>query len=121
MHHDLRHWIALVEASSRIYLTIYRGEYAGNKGGYFWTEDREFARQFTQSGLDREILVRYIFPGDIYKKSADVYAGNETAVDAALAAAKEQDYKAIMLSEGPGEPHSIFVFDRTALMRQPPR
>ena len=109
----------LTEATRR-YLTIYRGEYSGNKSGFFWTEDREFARQFTQSGRDHEILVRYIFPGDIYKKSADVYAGNETGVDASIAAAKAEDYKAVLLSEGPGQPKSIYVFDRSALMRSPP-
>ena len=107
--------------ASRRYLTVYRGEYTGNKGGFFWTEDREFARQFTQSGQAHEVLVRYIFPGDIYKKSADVYAGDEAGVDQALAAAKAEDYKAILLSEGPGEPKSIYVFDRSALMRVPPR
>jgi hypothetical protein len=49
-------------------LTIYRGEYSGNKHGKFWTQDFEFAKQFTQSGLDKEVLARYIFPGDIYKE-----------------------------------------------------
>jgi hypothetical protein len=99
-------------------LTIYRGEYSGNKGGFFWTQDREFARQFTQSQQDHEILTRLIYPGDIYQKSATVYAGNEAGVDAAIAAAKAADYKAVMLSEGPGEPNSIYVFDKTALMRR---
>lgn len=101
-------------------LTVYRGEYGGNKGGNFWTEDREFARQFTQSGLDREVLVRYLAPGDLYRASASVYAGNEAGVDAALAAAEAGGYKAILLSEGPEEPNSIFVFDKSALMRRPP-
>ena len=118
MHNDIRQWITLIEA--RIYLTIYRGEYVGNRGGFFWTEDRDFARQFTQSGQDREVLVRYIFPGDIYTQSSNVYAGDEAGVDAALSAAKADGYKAIKLSEGPGEPHSLYVFDRSALMRSPP-
>lgn len=118
MQNHFRKWIALFEA--RNYLTIYRGEYAGNRGGFFWTQDRDFARQFTQSGQDRDILVRYIFPGDIYKQSANVYAGDEAGVDAALEAAKADGYKAIMLSEGPGEPPSLYVFDRSALMRSPP-
>lgn len=109
----------LMEAERR-YLTVYRGEYHGNRGGSFWTEDREFARQFTQSGRDHEIIVRYMFPGDIYKKSADIYAGNDAAVDAAVEEAKANDYKALMLNEGPGQPHSIFVLDRSALMRRPP-
>jgi len=97
-------------------LTIYRGEYSGNKGGNFWTTDKEWARQFTQSGRDQEIKTRFIYPGDIYKKSADVYAGNPDAVDAAIDAAKAEGYKAVMLDEGPREPKSIYIFDKTALI-----
>jgi hypothetical protein len=115
----MRRFMDIVEA--RNVLTVYRGEYSGNKGGNFWTEDKEFARQFTQSGQDREILVRYMRPSDIDNRWADTYAGDEAGVDAALAAAKEDDYKAVRLSEGQGEPPSIFVFDKTALMRIPPR
>lgn len=111
----LRYWIQIVEAQHL--LTVYRGEYSGNKAGMFWSEDREFARQFTQSGRDHEIIVRHLYPGDVYKQSADVYAGDEAGVDAAIAAAKAAGYKAVMLSEGPGQPHSFFVFDRTALLR----
>jgi hypothetical protein len=117
---DLRRWVTLIVEASRIYLTVYRGECTGNRGGFFWTEDRKFARQFTQSGQHHEILVRYLFPGDIFKQSADVYAGDEAGVDAALETAKQAGYKAILLSEGPGQPHSIYVFDRSALMRRPP-
>jgi hypothetical protein len=100
-------------------LTVYRGEYHGNKSGFFWTEDREFARQFTQSGRDHEILVRYLRANEVYTRASDVYAGDEAGVDAAIATAKAEGYKAVMLSEGPGQPHSYFVFDRTALRRSP--
>lgn len=102
-------------------LTVYRGEYSGNKGGNFWTMDKQFAVQFTQTGREQEVLKRYIWAGEIYQKSRDVYAGNEAGVDAALEAARADGYKAIMLSEGPGEPFSIFVFDKSALHRTPPR
>lgn len=102
-------------------LTVYRGEYSGNKGGFFWSLDKEFARQFTQSGRDQEIQTRYIWAGEVYQRSRDVYAGNEAGVDAALQVAKAEGYKAILLSEGAGEPPSIFVFDKTALYRSPPR
>jgi len=117
---DLRRWIDKVLTEQRIFLTVYRGEYSGNKGGKFWTEDREFARQFTQSGRDHEIATRYIFPGDITKKSANVYAGDPDAIDQAVKVARADDYKALWLNEGPGQPPSIYVFDRTALMRLQP-
>lgn len=110
----------LYEIIQRNVLTIYRGEYSGNKNGKFWTTDFEFAKQFTQSGLDNEVLTRYIFPGDIYKKSENVYAGNMDAVDQCVKEAMADDYKALWLDEGAGQPKSIYVFDRTALMRRKP-
>src|ERR1700722_9626996 len=39
---------------------LHRGESSNNKGGNFWTHDKEFARNFTQSGQDHEIKKRYI-------------------------------------------------------------
>lgn len=100
-------------------IAIYRGEYSGNKGGKFWTTDPEFARQFTQSGLDREIMTRKIYLSDIYLGSADVYAGDPDAIDAEIAKvrAEEDDYKAVLLDEGPDQPKSIYVFDWSALTR----
>jgi hypothetical protein len=123
MQIPFRRWIDEVQGlvtEQRRVLTVYRGEYSGNKGGRFWTEDREFARQFTQSGRDHEIVMRYIFPGDIDKKSANVYAGDPDAIDQAILVAKADGYKAFWLNEGQGQPPSIYVFDRTALMRSIP-
>jgi hypothetical protein len=126
MTNDLRRWLdILFEAMTDPVLTVYRGEYSGNKGGRFWTEDREFARQFTQSAQDREIMVRHLYSSDVYKKAAHTYAGDPDAIDAAIAQAREEadsgvPYKAVLLDEGPGQPPSIYVFDRTALMRSKP-
>jgi hypothetical protein len=117
MQQALRYWIQIVEAQHM--LTVYRGVYHGNKGGVFWTEDREFARQFTQSGRDHEILVRYMRASDVYTRSSSVYAGDDAGVDAAIAAARAAGCKAVMLSEGPGQPYSFLVFDRSALRRTP--
>lgn len=110
----MREFINIVE-STKI-LTVYRGEYSGNRGGKFWTQDRDFARQFTQSGRDTEILVRYIYKSDI-KDCSHIYAGDPDAVEAVALEAKEDGFKAVMLNEGRGEPNSIWVFDRSALRR----
>lgn len=101
------------------FVTVYRGESIYNRNGNFWTESKEFARQFTQTGQAKEVLVRYIASIDIYI-ATHVYAGNEEGVDAAIAQAKNDECKAVMLNEGRGEPNSIFVFDKTCLRRNKP-
>ncbi len=99
-------------------LAIYRGEYSGNRGGNFFTPDREFARQFTQSGQDREVKVRYIDPDDVFHPPESFYAGDQDAVEEAVKMARMMGFKAVWLSEqkfGHGEPDSIYVFDRSAI------
>lgn len=96
-------------------IPIFRGEYTGNKGGQFYSEDQEFARQFTQSGQDHEIKRSYIDPQDIYTPTELPYAGDPDVVDAAVKEARSQGYKAVRLSEGTGQPPSIYVFNKTAL------
>lgn len=111
---NMRTFISIVENADDV-IIVYRGEYSGNKNGNFWTQDKEFARQFTQSGRDTEIKVRYINKKNIYMDSANVYAGNPDEVDKVIEIAKSLGFKAVLLNEGHGEPNSIFVFDRTAL------
>ena len=101
-------------------LKVYRGETANNRNGNFWTEDMDFAQQFTQSGLAHEVMVRYLRSKDVFILSVPVYAGNEDGVDAAIAEARAQGCRAVQLSEGRGEPDSIFVFDKAALRRNRP-
>ena len=43
-------------------ITLYRGEHSTNKNGHYYSLDKEFARQFTQSGQDKEIITRRINP-----------------------------------------------------------
>jgi hypothetical protein len=114
----MRAWIKLFERKNSI--VVYRGEYTGNRGGPFWTPDREFARQFTQSGQDHEIKVRYVDPYDIYT-DVKPYGGDPDAIDAAIAQAKADDigFKAVWCSEGAGEPDSLFVYDRSILTMRP--
>jgi hypothetical protein len=100
-------------------LTLYRGESAYNKGGNFYTPDAEWARQFTQSGRQKEILQRQMPSGAVYDPPQPIYAGNPDAVDAAIAEARQRGFSAVRLSEGPGEPPSVFVFDKSKLKRGP--
>ena len=94
--------------------TIYRGESTVSEvDGPFYTGSREFARQFTQTGRDEEVIEKTIRKDAIYE-STDTYAGDPEAVDAAIERAKAQGKKAVRLSEGANQPPSLFVFDRTA-------
>lgn len=93
-------------------LTIYRGEYSGNKGGRFWSTDFDFAKQFTQSGQDHEVLKRTIKPSEILKAD-HVYAGNADEVDKVLEQAKKGGFKAVELNEGQGQPNSIMFLSDT--------
>jgi len=93
----------------------YRGENVGNRGGNFYTPEKEWARQFTQSGLDKEIRSANIDEKLIFNPKTPVYAGDPDAVDAAIAKARESGYKAVRLDEGKNEPMSVFVFNKTAI------
>jgi hypothetical protein len=94
---------------------LFRGLSAYNKNGKYWTGDREFARNFTQSGQDKEIASRYIKTSDIHQSDPLPFAGDEEAVDSAIKEALGLGKKAIRVDEGAGEPNSTFVFDNTAL------
>jgi hypothetical protein len=101
--------MAIVPKASKA-LTIYRGENAGNKGGNFWTQDKGFAREFTQSGRDSEIRAKKINPDKIHDVSGSVFAGDVAAMDAAMAEAKKLGKAGIKVSEGANQPPSIFLF-----------
>lgn len=92
--------------------TLYRGEYSGNKGGGFYTPDKEFARQFTQSGQDKEIKQIKLSSADIFEPAKDVYAGDPDAVDVAVEQARKAGKRAVRLSEGAGQPKSVLLIDR---------
>jgi len=90
-------------------LTIYRGLSAYNKNGHYWTPDREWARQFTQSGRDSEIKTSTIDTSVILRMDPLPRAYNEGDFDKALAEARAQGFKAVWFNEGSGEPESIYV------------
>jgi hypothetical protein len=98
-------------------LTVYRGENTANKGGNYWTGDPEFARQFTQSGLDKEIRQSTLLPSDVYTPSTPVFAGDSKAVDAAITEARRLGKSVVRFSEGKGQPDSFYVVEKTALGR----
>jgi hypothetical protein len=97
--------------------TLYRGvSRVSPKHGNYYTGDRDWARQFTQSGLDSEVISRQIDAQHIYEAEALPMATRPEEIDAAIAEAKRRGLKAIRVNEGTGEPLSVFVFDRSALM-----
>jgi hypothetical protein len=98
-------------------LTVYRGENTANKGGNYWTGDPEFARQFTQSGLENEIKRSTLSTADVYTPPTPVFAGDAKGVDAAIAEAKRLGKSVVRLSEGKSQPDSFYVVEKTALGR----
>ena len=116
----VRDIITIVESADPSVLTVYRGENSGNRNGNFWSLGREYARQFTQTGRDSEVMTRYVSSSDIYHRP-DIYAGNENGFDECMAYAKAHGFKGVMFNEGRGEPNSIFVFNKTALKTIKPR
>jgi hypothetical protein len=125
-HDAMSNSMGWVGASSSGRMPIYRGQLRGKEpSGNFFSEDRDFAKQFTRQGLDEEVITRHIDPAAIYHPSKPVYAGDEAAVDEAIAAAKREGKSAVRLSEargkapGESEPASIFVFDKSGLSRLP--
>lgn len=94
-------------------MMLYRGENVGNKmtrGGRFFSTDKEFARQFTQSGLDSQIRQMDFSDNLIHTPKVLPFAGDVSGMDAAIAEARKLGMKAVRVSEGQGQPDSIFVF-----------
>lgn len=93
-------------------IPLYRGENAYNKGGNYYSIDKEWARQFTQSGQYSEIKT-INFPYDaIYIQDPLPHATDETEFDNALNYARKHGYRAFMLDEGVGEANSVFIFGK---------
>lgn len=109
---------ALTASSAMI--PLYRGESQYNRNGRFWTTDPQFALQFTQSGRENEVRKASIYKYEVYRRNPLPYGGDFDDIDAAIIEAKaieDEDYKAVWCSEGVGEPDSIYVFDRSALVK----
>jgi hypothetical protein len=96
-------------------INLYRGEYTGNKGGKYWSPEIEDARQYTQSGLDNEILKSKIHSSVIKDVSDHVYAGDPDAIEKAMKEAQKEGYEGLLLDEGKGVPKSYYIFNRKSL------
>jgi len=99
-------------------LAIFRGEGGSSRrGGHYWSPDREWAAQFTQSGRAEELLQAEIMAKDIYEPSPLPYAGDPEEVRAAVRQARKAGFRAVWLDEGAREPRSVYVFGGSALYR----
>jgi hypothetical protein len=94
------------------FVQVFRGESTYNKGGNYYTTDREWARQFTQSGQDKEVFKGWIKEDRIYRPEPLPSATSEKEFDTAIAEAKAKGYSAVWFDEGVGEPNSVYVFNR---------
>lgn len=94
-------------------LPIYRGvstiNRRGGTRGSYWTPDKDWARQFTQTGRDAEIKTMVIDIDRILRLDPLPHATSEEEFDGALDLAQQQGYAAVWFDEGPGEPDSVFV------------
>lgn len=91
-------------------ITLYQGRSVHNKGSKYWTADKEWARQFTQSGLDSEIKSIKIDDKHIYMHNPLPQATNPDEIDKVIAIAEKQGFNAIAVDEGTNEPNSILIF-----------
>lgn len=91
-------------------IKLYRGINISNKKyNSYYSTDKEWARQFTQSGRDSEIVTINFNSDDIYVKEPLPHATSDIEFDEAMEEAKEKGLKAFMLDEGIGEPRSVYV------------
>lgn len=101
------------DASNASMITLYRGMsvYNQNSRGKFFSPDKEWARQFTQSGRDEEIVEIQYPLGKIYRKSPLPRAVSEKEMDQGIGEAYWKGFKALWMDEGPGEPSSVYIMD----------
>ena len=89
-------------------IKLYRGEYPFNKGGRFYTPDKEWARQFTHSGVDAEIRMIKFPEEAIYRMNPLPEATNEEQMNNAIKETKGKGFKAFWVDEGISQPNSVY-------------
>lgn len=88
---------------------LYRGRGGGTSTANYFSTDREFARNFTRSGRDSEIVSIEIPQSEILDLGSDTpFAGDVDAIDAAKVRAKASGATGFYVSEGAGQPRSVF-------------
>lgn len=90
-------------------IRLYRGVNQYNKDGRYWTTDKEWAIQFTQSGLPSEIR-SMTYPSEmIFRNDPLPNAVNAGELDKTEELARENGFKAFWVNEGVGEPESVYI------------
>jgi hypothetical protein len=98
-------------------IAIFRGRSSYNRKSGYYTTDREWARQFTQSGKDSEIISASIPLEKIKRSDPLPEATDPEQIDEAVSVARSEGYAAIWVDEGSGEPQSVLVIDDRVLRK----
>ena len=97
-------------------ISIYRGENSSNKNGHYYSIDKNFAAQFTQTGQIKEVITKKIDLSLIYDSRKEgkplPSANNENEFDNAMARAKELGLVGFRLTEGVNQPDSIYLINK---------
>lgn len=97
-------------------LIIYRGVGPTSPtGGPYYSTDKDFALQFTQTAREEEILTAYISKSDVYKRNPLPFASDIDDLDKAIIEAKEKGFSALLVDEGARQPNSVFILNRRSL------
>ena len=91
-------------------IKLYRGLNKFQVGGNYYSTDREWSRQFTQSGLDSEIEEIEVGIDEILRLDPLPKATDVMGMDKAIKIGKEGGYRGIFVDEGKGQPESVFIF-----------
>jgi hypothetical protein len=108
----------MVKGPKNTSLKLYRGVSSiSPAAGNYYSPSREFAREFTHSGLDKEIAETVMPRGDIYKPKRLPFAGDEASMSKAIEEAAGKGFNALFVSEGTKQPHSVFVIDPSKISK----
>ena len=80
-------------------------------GGNYWSTDKDFARQFTQTGRESEVMSGSFRKDAVYEASTIPSAVQGNELEDAISEAKDKGYNALLVDEGADEPNSIFVIN----------
>lgn len=90
-------------------IRLYRGKSQYNKGGKYWTPNKEWAMQFTQSGLPSQVESRTFPVERIFINNPLPSAINAEELDATEELAVENGYSAFWVNEGMDQPESVYI------------